>query len=116
MTNPTLILRSAGFCFTWRRMSERQVRVSLWRLDVATGQRHWVTCAFAANDRDAIRARALALMTWARSIPTSAGQDVQAQAVATSLAITAQRLARLDLPAAFGRRTARPIPARRHAA
>lgn len=116
MTNPTLVLRAAGFCFTWRRMSDRHVRVSLWRVDPASGQRYWVTCAFAPDDRDAIRARALALMTWARSIPTGAGQDVQAQAVATSLAITAQRLARLEVPANSVRRTPRANPARRHAA
>ncbi len=113
MTNPTLVLRNAGFCFTWRRMSNCNVRVSLWRVDAATGQRHWVTCAFAADDRAAIRARALALMTWARAIPTSAGQDVQAQAVATSLAITAHRLACLDVPNALGSRVG---PGRRHAA
>jgi hypothetical protein len=116
MTNPTLILRAAGFCFTWRRMSARQVRVSLWRVDATTGQRHWVTCAFAPDERDAIRARALALMTWARSIPTRAGQDVQAWSVATSLAITAHRLALLDVPANSGRHAPRANPARRHAA
>lgn len=116
MTNPTLILRAAGFRFTWRRMSDRQVRVSLWRVDPSTGQRHWVTCAFAPDDRDAIRARALALMTWARSIPTRAGQDVQAQSVATSLAITAHRLALLDVPANSGRHAPRANTSRRRAA
>lgn len=116
MINPTLILRAAGFCFTWRCMSEHQVRVSLWRIDAATAQRHWVTCAFAPNDRSAIRARALALMTWARSIPTGAGQDVRAQAVATSLAITAHRLARLDVAGVFARRQPPQHRARRHAA
>jgi hypothetical protein len=115
MTNPNIILRNAGFCFTWRRTTEQVVRVSLWRVDPATGQRHWVTCALAANDRDTIRARALALMTWARAIPTAAGGDVQAQAVATSLAITAHRLARLDIPANIGRRPVVHTPRRRAA-
>ncbi|MDB4932308.1 MAG: hypothetical protein JWM10_4792 [Myxococcaceae bacterium] len=115
MTNPTRILRNAGFCFTWRRMSNATVRVSLWRVDPADGQRHWVTCAFAADDRDAIRARALALMTWARTIPTAAGQDVQAQAVATSLAITAHRMARLER-SAISATCAAVAGARRHAA
>ena len=116
MTNPTLVLRRAGFCFTGRRMSNHKVRVSLWRFDGATGQRHWVTCAFSNDDRNAIRARALALMTWARAIPTGAGQDIQAQAVATSLAITAYRLARLDVPNALGQCLTRAGHARRHAA
>ena len=81
-----------------------------------SGRTHYEVLAVAPDDRDAIRARALALMTWARSIPTGAGQDVQAQAVATSLAITAQRLARLEVPANSVRRTPRANPARRHAA
>lgn len=115
MTSLTLILRAAGFCFTWRRMSDRQVRVSLWRRD-ASGRRHWVTCALAPDDRDAIRARALALMAWARSIPTGPGQDVQAQAVATSLAITAHRLAGLDVRLALGGRAPRQAPPSRRAA
>jgi hypothetical protein len=116
MTNPTLILRNAGFCFTWRRMSNATVRVSLWRLDPTDGRRYWVTCAFAPDDRDAIRARALALMTWARTIPTAPGQDVQAQAVATSLAITAHRMARLERSAISATCAAFVAGARRHAA
>lgn len=111
MTNPTFILRAAGFCFTWRRVTDQLVRVSLWRVDAESGQRHWVTCALAADDRDAIRARALALMTWARSIPTRAGQGVQAQAVAASLAITAERLARVGRRGAVNGSTTREIGA-----
>ena len=114
MTNPTTILRAAGYCFTWRRMSDRQVRVSLWRLD--GGRRHWVTCALANDDRDAIRARALALLAWARSIPGGAGQDVQAEAVRTSLALTGQRLTRLDVAAPFAARAHRPRVTTRRAA
>lgn len=101
MINPAPILRAAGFCFTWRRMSPGRARVSLWRIDDSTGLRHWVTCAVTHDSRDAIRARALALLTWARSIPTTPKRTVEAQAVALSLAITASRLARLDVTAPF---------------
>lgn len=98
MNNPASILRAAGFCFTWRRMAEGRARVSLWRVDPATRRRIWVTCAFTPDDRDAIRARALALFAWARSVPAPVGSTVEAQAVHASLTITAQRLDRRDGP------------------
>ena len=53
MSNPAPILRAAGFCFTWRRIAQRQARVSIWRVDAATGRRHWVTCAITDDSRDA---------------------------------------------------------------
>lgn len=115
MMNASLVLRAAGFLFTWRRMTDRLVRVSLWRVDAATGRRFWVSCALAADDRDAIRARALALFTWARSIPTSAGLGVQAQAVNASLTITAQRMASLGLAADAIRARRRGVAQRRAA-
>lgn len=101
MINPAPVLRAAGFRFTWRRISQGRARVSLWRFDDATGARLWITCAVTHDTRDAIRARALALFTWARSVPTAPARTVEAQAVALSLAITATRLARLDVTAPF---------------
>ena len=101
MINPAPILRAAGVCFTWRRIAQRQARVSIWRVDAATGRRHWVTCAITDDSRDAIRARALALLAMARSIPIAAGRSVEAQAVLLSLAITARRLSRIDVSAPF---------------
>ena len=105
MIKPAPILRAAGFCFTWRRISQRQARVSLWRVVLTTGRRYWGTCAIAGGTRDAIRARALALLAMARSIPLPVGRSVEAQAVILSLAITARRLSRIDVTAPFANDT-----------
>lgn len=91
-----LFVRAAGYVFTWERdASKSEVEVEMHREDPSGRRRYYVTRTRCANDREAIYARALAMVAWVRSLNVPARKDPQAQAVLEQLAITNDRMARL---------------------
>jgi hypothetical protein len=90
--------RAAGFLFTWSRVRDRRsTRMDMWLEDPRDGARHWVTAVKVRSDaRQRLYAMALALVAQVRSLPVAARTEVAAQAVAYSIALTQDRLGRLE--------------------
>lgn len=90
--------RAAGFLFTWSRVRDRRsTRMDMWVEDPRDGARHWVTTAAVRSDaRERLYATALALVAQARSLDVAPRREPAAFAVALSIALTQDRLARLD--------------------
>lgn len=87
--------RLVSFVFTYDRDPSRErVRLDMWRVDPATGARHWVTVAQCAPNPTSARQVATALFAWLTSLDVAPRRDPQAMAVAESLALTADRVAR----------------------
>ncbi len=87
--------RAAGYVFTWQAKGRRaRVRIEMWREDPSTRERFWVTAAMCAPDREAAYSMAMALVAWVRALDVRPRASVQALAVAESLALTHDRLAR----------------------
>lgn len=87
--------RAAGYVFTYNaRSREARVKIEMWREDPRTGERFWVTTAMCAPDRRAAYAAAMALVAWVRALDVRPRNSVQALAVAESLAVMNDRLAR----------------------
>ncbi|MBL8678368.1 MAG: hypothetical protein JNK05_04340 [Myxococcales bacterium] len=109
--------RLAGYLFTYTRSQDAasgegekrhaRVRIDMWREDPASGERHWITVATTAPDRESARAAALALVAWVRWCDVGPKNNVKAQAVAESFAMLRQRL-EARIPGASGRITTRP--------
>jgi|LNFM01.1.fsa_nt_gb hypothetical protein len=109
--------RLAGYLFTYTRARDAaadgdrrhaRVRIDMWREDPATGERHWITVATTAPDRQSARAAALALVAWVRWCDVGPKNNAKAQAVAESFAMLRQRL-EARMPGATGRITARAV-------
>ncbi len=95
MSDAKRFFRAAGYVFTYTRSTRRaKVRIEMWREDPGTGERYWVTVATCAPDRHAAYSAAMALVAWVRSLEVSPRSSVQATAVAESLALVNDRLAR----------------------
>lgn len=91
-----LFVRAAGYVFTWERdASKSEVDVEMFREDANRRRRYFVTRTRCAADREAVYARAMAMVAWVRSLNVPARKDPQAQAVLEQLAITNDRMARL---------------------
>lgn len=109
--------RLAGYLFTYTRSTNAvdgdgdkrhaRVRIDMWREDPDSGERHWITVATTAPDRQSARAAALALVAWVRWCDVGPKNNVKAQAVAESFAMLRQRL-EARIPGATGRITTRP--------
>lgn len=98
-----LFVRAAGYVFTWERdASKPEVDVEVYREDASGRRRFLVTRTRSAPHREAVYARAMALVAWIRSLNVPTRADPQAQAVLEQLAITNDRMARLRarMPAA----------------
>lgn len=90
--------RAAGFLFTWSRVRDRRsTRMDVWIEDPRDAGRHWVTAIAVRNDsRDRLYAAALAVVAQLRSLAVAPRREPAAYAVALSIALTQDRLARLD--------------------
>ena len=87
---------AAGFVFTYSGRSKKgSVRIEMWREDPKTHERYWVTTAMCAPDRKAAYGAAMALVAWVRSLDVKPRNSAQALAVAESLAVMNDRLARV---------------------
>lgn len=90
-------IRAAGYLFTWRAPRAKPTKLEVWREDPATGARFWVAgvpCRSGA--RRVVYGTAMAVVAWLRALDVKPQATPQAQAVAESLAITRERLARCD--------------------
>ncbi len=85
--------RAAGYLFTWR-LEGRHARIDMWR-EGHRSRRYHVTHSFSPPLRDAVFARALALVGWVRSLGVRPRKSERATAVAESLAAVADRLGRI---------------------
>lgn len=96
--NSERFFRAAGFLFTWTRVRDRRwTRLDMWIEDPRDGGRHWVTTASVRSDaRERLYSMALALVAQVRSLEVAPRRDPAAQAVAISIALTQDRLSRLD--------------------
>lgn len=96
--NSERFFRAAGFLFTWTRVRDRRwTRLDMWIEDPRDGGRHWITTASVRSDaRERLYAMALALVAQVRELAVEPRRDPAAQAVAISMALTQDRLARLD--------------------
>lgn len=91
-----LFIRAAGYVFTWERdESKDEVDVEMHREDASGRRRYFITRTRCAQGREAVYARAMAMVAWVRSLDVPARRDPQAQAVMEQLAITNDRMARL---------------------
>lgn len=91
-----LFVRAAGYVFTWERdASKPEVDLEMHREDASGRRRFFITRTRCANDREAIYARALAMVAWVRALGVPARKDPQAQAVLEQIAVTNDRMARL---------------------
>jgi hypothetical protein len=97
--NGERFFRAAGFLFTWSRVRDRRVaRMDMWIEDPRDGGRHWVTTAAVRSDaRDRLYATALALVAQVRALNVAPRREPAAHAVAISIALTQDRLSRLDV-------------------
>ncbi len=99
MSNETTTERffsAAGYVFTYSGKSRKaRVRIEMWREDPKTRERFWVTTAMCAPDRKSAYAVAMALVAWVQSLDVKPRNSAQALAVAESLAIMNDRLARV---------------------
>lgn len=92
-----LFVRAAGYVFTWERdVSKPEVDVEVYREDASGRRRFFVTRTRSAPTREAVYARAMAVVAWIRALNVPARKDPQAQAVLEQLAITNDRMARLQ--------------------
>lgn len=95
--NNERFFRAAGFVFTWSRVRDRRwTRLEMWT-ESPDGARHWVTAAGVRSDaRSKLYARALALVAQVRALDVAPRRDPAAWAVALSVALIQDRLARLE--------------------
>lgn len=94
--NAERFFSAAGYVFTYSGKSKKaSVRIEMWREDPKTHERYWVTTAMCAPDRNAAYGAAMALVAWVRSLDVKPRRSAQALAVAESLAIMNDRLARV---------------------
>lgn len=95
MSKAERFFKAAGYVFSYSgRSGKARVRIEMWREDPTTRERFWVTTAMCAPDRKAAYAAAMALVAWVRALDVAPRAGAQAQAVAESLAIMNDRLAR----------------------
>lgn len=89
-------IRAAGYVFVWDHdLSRSTVELEMHREDARGRRRFLVTKTQCAPDREAVYARAMAMVAWIRSLNVPARRDPQAQAVLEQLAVTNDRLDRL---------------------
>jgi hypothetical protein len=89
-------VRAAGYVFTWELdLGSAEVDLEMHREDDAHRRKFFVAKTRCAPDRDAVYARAMAMVAWLRSLNVPARRDPQAQAVMEQIAVTNDRLARL---------------------
>ena len=90
------LFRAAGYVFVWAPDSSRnEVDLEMHREGTARGERYFIARTRCPSDRDAISARALAMVAWLKSLNVPARRDPQAQAVLEQLAVTNDRMSRM---------------------
>lgn len=95
MKTPRRSFRLATYVFTYERDASRdRVRLDMWRVEPGTGARYWVSVTRCAPNPAAARLAAASLVAWLWSLDVTPRRDPQAMAVAESLALTADRIAR----------------------
>lgn len=89
-------IRAAGYVFSWDHdTSKDEVDLEMCREDPSGRRRYFIAKVRSAPSREAVYARAMAMVAWVRSLNVPARREPQAQAVMEQIAITQDRLARL---------------------
>lgn len=116
--NDERFIRAAGFLFTWSRVRDRRTtRLDMWIEDPRDGARHWVTTARVRTDRrEQVYAMALALVAQLQALEVAPRRDPAAQAVAYGVALTRDRLQRLEAHASHALALHAWLQKRSHAA
>ena len=99
MTERERFFRAAGYAFTWSDEADGRASVAMYRESASGRGRYFVARARCAPGREAAYARALAMVAWVKSLGVPARRDPKAQAVLEMLAVTNDRLARLQAKA-----------------
>lgn len=89
-------IRAAGYVFSWENDPSREVtELEMLREDTRGRRRFFVAKTECAPTREAVYARAMAMVAWVRSLNVPVRSDPQAQAVLEQIAVTNDRLNRL---------------------
>lgn len=89
-------IRAAGYVFVWDHdASKAAVDLEMYREEASKRRRFFVAKSQCAPERDAVYARAMAMVAWLRSLEVPTRRDPQAQAVLEQIAVINDRLERL---------------------